>query len=236
MKTLTLVTKRLYFGIDPLRLREASGRVLARIHGLAPSRASISADDLRRDFGLDTVVGRTHRGGDGRRRPAAAALVGTVRIPAHRALRRVRERAGRRAAAALARPGAGGACLRTGEGDQRRLDAQSAGGRGPRAVRRLPVARTAPGRVAARRRAADATGFAPCALSHAAQGRWRARRARARSRPCRRSRRSVSPPTSTNSRSPARSSSRPKATRQPDRGPHRARQDVKIVATPEPFG
>ena len=33
MKTLTLVTKRLYFGIDPLRLREASGRVLARIHG-----------------------------------------------------------------------------------------------------------------------------------------------------------------------------------------------------------
>jgi hypothetical protein len=58
MKTLTLVTKRLYFGIDPVRLREASGRVLARIHGLAPSRASISAADLRRDFGLDTVDGR----------------------------------------------------------------------------------------------------------------------------------------------------------------------------------
>jgi hypothetical protein len=59
MKTLTLVTKRLYFGIDPLRLREASGRVLARMHGLAPSRASISAEDLRRDFALDTIDART---------------------------------------------------------------------------------------------------------------------------------------------------------------------------------
>ena len=55
----TLVTKRLYFGIDPLRLREAGGRVLARIHGLEPSRASISAEDLRRDFGVDTVDGRS---------------------------------------------------------------------------------------------------------------------------------------------------------------------------------
>lgn len=58
-KPRTLVTKRLYFGIDPVRLREASGRVLARIHGLEPSRASISAEELRRDFGLDTVDGRT---------------------------------------------------------------------------------------------------------------------------------------------------------------------------------
>ena len=58
-KPRTLVTKRLYFGIDPLRLREASGRVLARIHGLEPARASISAEDLQRDFGLDTVEGRS---------------------------------------------------------------------------------------------------------------------------------------------------------------------------------
>ena len=58
-KPRTLVTKRLYFGIDPLRLREASGRVLARIHGLEPARASISEEELRRDFGLDTVDGRS---------------------------------------------------------------------------------------------------------------------------------------------------------------------------------
>ena len=111
MKTLTLVTKRLYFGIDPLRLREASGRVLARIHGLAPSRASISADDLRRDFGLDTVDGRTTveaMVADGLLRPRTSRAVG---VPGHRAFRRVRERAGRRAAAALARPGAGCARL-----------------------------------------------------------------------------------------------------------------------------
>jgi len=59
MKPRTLVTKRLYFGVDPVRLREGSGRVLARFHGLAPSRASVSADELRRDFGLDTVDART---------------------------------------------------------------------------------------------------------------------------------------------------------------------------------
>lgn len=33
--------------------------MLARIHGLEPSRASVSADELRRDFGLDTVEGRS---------------------------------------------------------------------------------------------------------------------------------------------------------------------------------
>jgi len=76
MKTLTLVTKRLYFGIDPLRLREASGRVMARIHGLAPSRASISAEELRRDFGLDTVDGHSTLEAmvaDGLLRPRASA-------------------------------------------------------------------------------------------------------------------------------------------------------------------
>jgi hypothetical protein len=58
MKPATLVTQRLYFGIDALRLRDASSRVLARLHGLDPSRACVSAEDLRRDFGLDTVDGR----------------------------------------------------------------------------------------------------------------------------------------------------------------------------------
>lgn len=54
----TLVTRRLYFGLDPLRLREASGRVLARVVGLTPERANVSATDLRRDFGVDTRLGR----------------------------------------------------------------------------------------------------------------------------------------------------------------------------------
>ncbi len=58
MKQRTLVTQRLYFGLDPLRLREASGRVLARVVGLPPERANVSAADLRRDLGLDTEIGR----------------------------------------------------------------------------------------------------------------------------------------------------------------------------------
>lgn len=58
MKPRTLVTQRLYFGVDAFRLREAGGRVLARIVGLQPDRARISADDLKHDFGLDTVEGR----------------------------------------------------------------------------------------------------------------------------------------------------------------------------------
>lgn len=55
----TLVTRRLYFGLDPLRLREASGRVLARVIGLPPERANVSAGDLRRDLGVDTLLGRS---------------------------------------------------------------------------------------------------------------------------------------------------------------------------------
>ena len=59
MKDRTLVTQRLYFGVDAVRLREASGRVLARIAGLKPDRAKVSATEIRRDFGIDTVVGQT---------------------------------------------------------------------------------------------------------------------------------------------------------------------------------
>lgn len=59
MKPRTLVTQRTYFGVDPFKLREASGRVLARVVGLAPERAKVSATDLQRDFGLDTEEGRS---------------------------------------------------------------------------------------------------------------------------------------------------------------------------------
>ena len=57
MKSRTLVTQRLYFGVDAFRLREASGKVLSRVVGLAPDRAKVRAEDIRHDFGVDTVEG-----------------------------------------------------------------------------------------------------------------------------------------------------------------------------------
>jgi hypothetical protein len=57
MKPRTLVTQRLYFGVDAFRLREASSKVLSRVVGLAPERASVRAEDIRHDFGADTVEG-----------------------------------------------------------------------------------------------------------------------------------------------------------------------------------
>lgn len=58
MKPRTLVTDRLYFGLDPMRLRAATGRALARVVGLPPDRARVSATNLRLDFALDTVQGQ----------------------------------------------------------------------------------------------------------------------------------------------------------------------------------
>jgi hypothetical protein len=58
MKSRTLVTQRLYFGVDAFKLREASGRVLARVVGLAPERAKVRDSEIRRDFGMDTVEGQ----------------------------------------------------------------------------------------------------------------------------------------------------------------------------------
>jgi hypothetical protein len=57
-KQRTLITKRLYFGIEAQRLRDASGRVLSRVVGLTPERARVSAAHLRHDFGMDTVEGQ----------------------------------------------------------------------------------------------------------------------------------------------------------------------------------
>jgi len=59
MKYRTLVTQRLYFGVNAFKLREASARVLARIAGLTADRAKVTATDIRRDFGMDTVEGQT---------------------------------------------------------------------------------------------------------------------------------------------------------------------------------
>jgi hypothetical protein len=52
MKTMTLVAKHLYFGLDPLRLRDAANRVLLRIPEHITSRASVRLDALLEDFRL----------------------------------------------------------------------------------------------------------------------------------------------------------------------------------------
>ncbi len=59
MRYRTLVTQRLYFGVDAFKLRQASGRVLARLSGLSADRAKVSATEIRRDFGVDTVEGQS---------------------------------------------------------------------------------------------------------------------------------------------------------------------------------
>ncbi len=58
MKVRTLVTDRLYFGLDPIRLRTATGRALARVVGLPPASARLSATHLRQDFAVDTIRGK----------------------------------------------------------------------------------------------------------------------------------------------------------------------------------
>jgi hypothetical protein len=57
MKVRTLVSHQRYFGMEPMALRHAAGRVLLRMHGLSPERARVSAQRLREDFGLDTAGG-----------------------------------------------------------------------------------------------------------------------------------------------------------------------------------
>ena len=58
MNDRTLITQRQYFGVDAVRLRTAAGRVMARVLGLPPERAWVSARALRNDFGVDTIAGR----------------------------------------------------------------------------------------------------------------------------------------------------------------------------------
>ena len=58
MKPRTLVTDRLYFGLEPLKLRAATGRTLARVVGLSPERARVSASHLHHDFEVDTTQGQ----------------------------------------------------------------------------------------------------------------------------------------------------------------------------------
>jgi DNA-binding IclR family transcriptional regulator len=59
MNSLQLVTKRLYFGVDAMRLREATGRVLSRMVGQPPERATIGIDTLAQDFRLSAPASRS---------------------------------------------------------------------------------------------------------------------------------------------------------------------------------
>jgi hypothetical protein len=59
MKQVTLVTRRLYFGIDPYRLREATERVLSRIDGVPHERAAVRVDALVEDFRIGAAASQT---------------------------------------------------------------------------------------------------------------------------------------------------------------------------------
>jgi hypothetical protein len=57
MKTRTLVTRRRYFGVEALALREAAARVMGRVAGLPAERSRVHRRHLRQDFNVDTVEG-----------------------------------------------------------------------------------------------------------------------------------------------------------------------------------
>lgn len=57
-KTPTLVANRLYFGLEALRLRDSSDRVLSRVVGIPPERATVGLRALAQDFHLGTAASR----------------------------------------------------------------------------------------------------------------------------------------------------------------------------------
>ena len=58
MKTMTLVAKHQYFGLDPLRLRDGAERVLARVSGGDATPARVGLDALAEGLELDPRAGR----------------------------------------------------------------------------------------------------------------------------------------------------------------------------------
>lgn len=58
MKTMTLVARHLYFGLDPLRLRDAANRVLARVPEDTSLSASVNVEALVEDFSLTPSASR----------------------------------------------------------------------------------------------------------------------------------------------------------------------------------
>lgn len=58
MKTMTLVARHLYFGMDPLRLRDAANRVLTRVPEDTSISASVNLDALIEDFHLTPTASK----------------------------------------------------------------------------------------------------------------------------------------------------------------------------------
>lgn len=58
MKTMTLVARHLYFGMDPLRLRDAANRVLSRVPEDDSIDASVKLDALIEDFHLTPAASK----------------------------------------------------------------------------------------------------------------------------------------------------------------------------------
>jgi hypothetical protein len=52
LKTPTLVTEHLYFGLEAARLRDAAGRVLSRVRDVPEDLATVALDELQQDFRL----------------------------------------------------------------------------------------------------------------------------------------------------------------------------------------
>jgi hypothetical protein len=58
MNTLQLVTRRLYFGVDAMRLREAAGRVLLRVEGAPADHTTIALETLAQAFRMNAPASR----------------------------------------------------------------------------------------------------------------------------------------------------------------------------------
>jgi len=58
MKTMTLVAKHLYFGLDPLQLRDAANRVLSRLPQKAAASPTVEIEALVEEFRLTPTASR----------------------------------------------------------------------------------------------------------------------------------------------------------------------------------
>ena len=58
MKSVTLVARKLYFGVDARQMRDSTARVLSRLDALPADRASIKLDALVEDFRISAAASR----------------------------------------------------------------------------------------------------------------------------------------------------------------------------------
>ena len=59
MKAVTLVTRRLYFGVDAMQMRDSTARVLSRLEDLPPEQPVIKLAALVEDFRVSAAASRT---------------------------------------------------------------------------------------------------------------------------------------------------------------------------------